>query len=176
MKKKLFLVLCSCFAGALALSSCGGGGGGGANVPEQLKYFVNGAYEVVFVGADTVKVSAYGQWGYVSAGARRVEVAGVPVRCEKNNGTARSASVAYTMLLDDQGIPTSMTMAFSDFRGAEGDNEEDWFPVDGTEEAVLQRPDNGAYPYSLDSDGATNWTGVRYYIVRRGVWPPVSSS
>lgn len=169
MKKKLFLVLCSCFAGALALSSCGGGGGGGTNVPEQLKYFVNGAFAVVFQGSETVRVTANGgQWGYVSEGANMVKVAGVPVLCEKQSGDSTNAMVAYTMLLNDQGTPTSMTMTFSDFGEADG---EDWFPLSQAQEAELQNPTGGVYPYALGSTGSTNWTGVTYYIVRRNAWP-----
>lgn len=128
MKKKLFLVLCSCFAGALALSSCGGGGGGSNSVSELLKPFVNGNYAIVFESmGESAMVVANGTFQSTRNETGYVAVYAVPISYRPygsiSGSNGGSGFANYTIYLDTDG-PRSMEVTFfglTDVENEEGD-------------------------------------------------------
>lgn len=178
MKKKLFLVLCSCFAGALALSSCGGGGGMDENLtpPELLRHFVNGNFEIVYYGdPNTVVVTGRGHVNLVKNNPGSVTVDGVPVECRAASGSA-NGTACYTIQLDGDGVPMQMTVYVTDYRMTNGD-EEDLLPVGKSVTATMHSED-AAHPFQVRTAGTADFdpgdtgaeasVGIRYNILRAG--------
>lgn len=172
MKKKLFLVLCSCFAGALALSSCGGGGGMDPNLTpsELLRYFANGNFEIVFHGDNTVVVTGQGSYSLAINEPQTVEMQGVSVLCKSKDATA-DATADFTINLDADGVPMSMLIAFSDLSTAQGEDETDLLPVSDQVKATMT-PRNAAHPFQVNTTGSTDFnngnTGITYSILYAG--------
>ncbi|MDD6813374.1 MAG: hypothetical protein PUD60_03150 [Akkermansia muciniphila] len=110
MKKKLFLVLCSCFAGALALSSCGGGGGSSnRNLSEWLAPFVNGNFSILYKGAGDSNVEVVGRGQFTSA------------EIQENQVTANTVLINYAPYGSTQGSETGYadyTIVFQDNKPA----------------------------------------------------------
>lgn len=124
MKKKLFLVLCSCFAGALALSSCGGGGGGNENLSDLLRPFVNGNFVIDYDGKAAVTVTGQSQYSSATVEANQVAVYGVSIRYCKTGttGSSESGFANYTIIFDADGVPQRMQAYFYGLTEAETEN------------------------------------------------------
>ena len=171
MKKKLFLVLCSCFAGALALSSCGGGGGMDADLTpsELLRYFANGNFEIVYRGNNTVIVTGQGSFPLVQNDAQSVEVQGVSVLCRSKDATA-SATADFKIDLTN-GVPQTMQVSFSDLSTQQGDDVQNLLPVE-SQVKVTMRPGNPARPFQVRTTGKADFEGgardVTYAILYAG--------
>ncbi|MGN0821029.1 MAG: hypothetical protein ACI4OX_04540, partial [Akkermansia sp.] len=161
MKKKLFLVLCSCFAGALALSSCGGGGGMDADLSpsELLRYFVNGAFEIRYYGNPN-SISVTGQGGYDPSTntGQTLTVVGVPVICRSlmTTNTSMSCYAEYTINLDATGVPQTMVVKFSSVSANDGNDGTMLLPV-GKEVTVTMTPDDAMHPFQVNTRGKADF-------------------
>lgn len=165
-------MLCSCFAGALALSSCGGGGGGeGRNVAELLRPFVNGNFSVVFSGDNVVAVTGTGQYALAVNSPLVLEVHGVVVECRSETSTdSVSGQVNYKIVLDDKGVPQTMEMYFSGVQAANDDEATELIPVREGVRAEMVPGDTSA-PFQVGTTGTAEFNGgegVPYRIVRAG--------
>lgn len=181
MKKKLFLVLCSCFAGALALSSCGGGGGMDAYLtpPELLRYFVNGAFQIRYYGnPESISVTSNGGVDVSKINERTLTVVGVPVTCRSLISSSSMSGIAeYTINLDPTGVPQTMVVKFSSISANDGNDGTMLLPV-GKEVTVTMTPDDTTHPFQVNTIGKAGFepgavegnpsTGIRYSILRAG--------
>lgn len=180
MKKKLFLVLCSCFAGALALSSCGGGGmDANLTPPELLRYFVNGGFQIRYEGEpSSVAVTSVGIYDIVQTNERTLQVVGVSVLCRSltTNSTA-SGRAEYVMNLDPTGVPQTMVIKFSGVSAADGNDGTMLLPV-GAPVTVTMTPNDVTRAFQVNTTGKAdfdpgaadgeNSTGITYSILRAG--------
>lgn len=167
MKKKLFLVLCSCFAGALALSSCGGGGGGNENLSDLLRPFVNGNYVIDFSSNPSVTVVGQNRYDVAKVETNEVAVYGVPIRYgEKgSNGTQESGYANYSIRINADGVPDRMFIVFYGLSEAEADN---LLPFNENIQ-VIMRPDDVSMGFIPQASGQASTTGgvtVDYFIHR----------
>lgn len=157
MKKKLFLVLCSCFAGALALSSCGGGGGGDTALG-LLEPLVRGNSSVVFIKGDkTVKVTSTGMFGPHFASETMIQATRVRTKCETLSATSTPVIYAtYTLNFLD-GKPNTLVIDFSDLEEG-GEGETAILPI-GRGVTVTLEHTAGDGPFQTGSTGTASFQG-----------------
>lgn len=155
MKKKLFLVLCSCFAGALALSSCGGGGGN--ELPDPLAPFVRGNYSIFFEGNSTVKVVSQGTYGITKTLPNQILVDQVYVNCTSKSGASATGKARYTMTLVD-GVPVTLEVYFSDLTATGNGDNASALPIENGVTATMTSIDVNK-PFQLGDVGQVRfWT------------------
>lgn len=170
MKKKLFLVLCSCFAGALALSSCGGGGGGGEgrNLSEWLAPFVNGNFSILYKGQGDSNVEVVGRGQFTSAEiqenlvtANTVLINYAPYRSTVGSETGYAD---YTIVFRDN-KPIQMTVHLY---GLSGTDVENTLPFTAPETVISMGP-HPTLGFGLHAKGTAQdsaGTNVNYEVIQ----------
>lgn len=169
MKKKLFLVLCSCFAGALALSSCGGGGGGeGRNLSEWLAPFVNGNFSILYKGAGDSNVEVVGRGQFTSADITENQVTATTVLINYapygSTGTSETGYADYTIVFRDN-TPIQMMVHLYGLTETEVDNT---LPFTAPDTVISMSPD-AVYGFGLHAKGTAQdsaGTNVNYEVIQ----------
>ena len=145
-------------------------------VSELLRPFVNGNFDIIYRGDSTVTVTGQSQYALAFNEPLRVAVHGVPVVCKTSTASVR-AMASYTMILNDRGVPQSMTVDFSDLDAQNEQQATALLPVGESVKATMT-PTNATHPFEVGTDGTTNFTGgnnprngIPYNIVRTGMAP-----